>query len=170
MLSVCFSAQLLFYKQGDTTAQRRTPLAYRIFQQGSDALRKTFWRALQSVHADAHTHCASRRDIHEKAWNINHHTHDAYACELFKTDAIRPPSLSCTIISPLDGTDGGLPFSTLIYVSPKIMLQDHKRKSGVDLCCRAFFLSSWQSRRSSAMFHTQTYGQVRERCGTAFFY
>ena len=53
-------------------------------------------------------------------------------------------SFSSNTMSPLDAADGAFPSSTLNHPKPEKNLHGHLRKSGLQLCCRAFPLWTHQ--------------------------
>ena len=111
------------------------------------------------AHADAHTHCARRRDRHEKAWNIAQHTYEYISvwCAEDRRDKTSKPS----VVTPyLRWTELMEPYRRQSWVVsiPKLFLKVHMRKSGVELCCRAFYLSTQQCHVSPSthMFKNET--------------
>ena len=107
----------------------------------------------QLVFAVAHTHCASRRDIHAKVRNIIHHKYAFISMwcakgrrdTTFKTSVVKPYLRSTELMEACS-------CQPWIMSILKISLQARMRKSGVDLCWRAFFLSVQQCHVSHSKY------------------
>ena len=117
---------------------------YRSCRAALELLDRSGTQAIQSVRTDAYTHSARRCDRHERASNIAYYTY-AYI-SMWGAKARRNMTFKPSLVTPyLRLTELMEPYrhQPWIISIPKYSTV-RIRKSGVHLCCRAFFLSTQQ--------------------------